>query len=243
MKKHQISKHRSFTQGRYTVTMLDDVNTTTRSNMDVPIYHAPRDTSKPSLCEGFYLPNRFRVDGLGVDVEMSVEPITRNGRHVFACTSLTVLPAENTSGLEVVERIPVSTLLTMAVKCSRVVCVYYPAHYEGDVVDHKLRAVNATRRVGATPYVEPVKLSPPKGMTWTDDAVTKLIGKPPRRRKTEITDEFLREVADVYNNAGTFPLKAVMKHFYDSPKTTADKWVSKCKEHGYIPTTKKRATK
>lgn len=222
--------------------MLDDVNTTTHST-DPNIYHAPRDISKPSLCEGFHLPNRFRVDGLGVGVEMSVEPINRNGRYVFACTSLTVLPTENTSGLDVVERIPVSTLLSMAVKCSRIVCVYYPAHYEGDVLDHKLRPVNATRRVDENPYIEPVKLSPPKGMTWTDDAVNKLIGKPPRRRKTEITDEFLQEVADVYNNAGTFPLKAVMKHFHNSPKTTADKWVSKCRELGYIPTTKKRATK
>jgi hypothetical protein len=243
MKKHQTSKHRTLTEGRYTVTMLDDVNTTTHAS-DVAVYHAPRDVSVPSLCEGFHLPNRFRVDGLNDVVEMTIDVMTRNGRHVFACTSLTVLPAKNTSGLNMVERIPVATLVKLAVKCARIVCVYYPAHYEGDVLDHNLRAVNATRRVGATPYVEPVKLSPPKGTTWTDDAVNKLIGKPPRLPNNKVTDEELRKVADVYNTAkkaGGFPTQAVIAMGYSD--RTADNRVRACKDKGFIPSTKKRATK
>jgi hypothetical protein len=144
-----------------------------------------------------------------------------------------------------VERIPVATLVKLAVKCARIVCVYYPAHYDGDVLDHNLRAVNATRRVGATPYVEPVKLSPPKGTTWTDDAVNKLIGKPPRLANNKVTDEELQEVADVYNSAkeaGIRPLQEVMRQCNLS-RRTADNRVRACKDKGLIPSTKKRATK
>ena len=225
--------------------MLDDVNTTTHSS-DVAVYHAPRDTSQPSLCEGFHLPNRFRVDGLDDVVEMTIDVMTRNGRHVFACTSLTILPTENSSGLNVIERIPVATLVKLAVKCARIVCVYYPAHYEGAVLDHKLRprSENEWMRVDETPYVFPVKLSPPKGMVWTDDAVNKLIGKPPRLANNKVTDEELREVADVYNtakSAGGFPLQAVIDMGYG--ERTADNRVRACKDKGFITSTKKRATK
>ena len=226
--------------------MLDDVNTTTSSG-HVPIFHAPKDVTKPTLCEGFHLPNRFRIDGLGAVVEMTVDATTRNDRRVFACTSLTVFPAADSSNLETVERIPVATLtklVNMAVKCARIVCVYYPANYHGAMLDHNLRpySENIRIRVDGKQHVEPVKLSPPKGTPWTDDAINTLLGTSPRRRKTSITPEFLQEVADVYNSANTYRQKAVMNHFRCA-KTTADNWIRKAKEQELITSTPKRATK
>ena len=228
MGKRKKSQHRSVTQGRYTVTMLDDVNTSTHATSP-RVWFSPRDDSKPSLVEGFHLPNRFRVDGLGVNVEMEVDEIRRGRMRFFACTSFIITPTNESEGIKDIKTLPVATLVRMAVKCARTVCMYYPAHYEGAVLDHKFRAVNATRKVGEVPFVEPVKLSPPKDAMWTDESIAALIGKPPRRRKTQLTPEFLQEVADVYNDATMYRNDAVQDYFKVG-KPTADKWIAKCKE-------------
>jgi hypothetical protein len=242
MKKHQNTNYRTLTQGRLTVTMLDDATTATMAAIP-SVWVVPNGVSVPALIEGFHLPNRFRVEGLDVPIEMEVSEFRRNGVPFFGCTSFVVTSPVETDGIKDIPKIPLATLVKMAVKCARTLCMYYPPHYEGALLDHKFRPTAWKHKVGNEPDVQPVKSSPPKGKTWSDEAINKLIGKPPRRRKTEITDEFLQEVASVYNNAGTFPLKAVMNHFHKCPKTTADKWVSKCKERGYITPNKKKATK
>ena len=242
MKNHHKKQRRSITQAHITVTMLDDVNTTTHATF-VNVYKAPQDESQPSLVEGFHLPNRFRVEGLSLPIEIEVAEVYKDGRRVFGCTSLSISPVDESETISKVEPIPVATLVRLAVKCARSVCVYYPAHYEGSLLDHKLRAVNATLRVDETPYVEPVKLSPPKGMAWTDDAVNKLIGKAPRKLKSSWTDEFLQEVADVYNSAKTFSRDAVIQKWKVKHRRTADNWIAECRKRGLITPTKKRATK
>jgi hypothetical protein len=242
MNNHHKNQHRSISERNITVTMLDDVNTTTHATF-VNVYNAPQDESRPALVEGFHLPNRFRVEGLNYSIELEVAEIHQDGRRFFGCTSLLISPKDESASISKVEPIPVATMVKLAVKCSRSVCVYYPAHYEGALLDHKLRAVNATIKVDETPYVEPVKLSPPKGKTWTDDAVNKLIGKQPRKLKSSWTDEFLQEVANVYNSAPTFPRDAVMQKWKLKHRRTADNWIAECRKQGLITPTKKRATK
>jgi hypothetical protein len=238
MKKHKTSQHRSLSEGRYTVTMLDDVNTTTSSGR-IDIYHAPRDVSKPALCEGFHLPNRFRIDGFHVPVEMNVAAVNIGGRFVMGCTALTIQPDSDSGSLKAVERMPVATWVSMAVKCARIVCMYYPAGYDGNVLDHRFRAVNARIVVNDSPFIEPLTLTPPKGFAWSDSPVSLLVGKPPQRKNNAITDEHLQEVADVYNAAKSYKNIAVRTSF-SVTKRTADNWIAKCKELGYIETTKKR---
>lgn len=244
MGKHQTPQHLSIKQGRYTVTMLDDVNTTTRRTFPRVWFH-PQDKSQPSLVEGFHLPNRFRVDGLGVNVEMEVSEFRRDGLLFFGCTSLTVTPLDESAAVTDTGKIPVATLVKMAVKCARTLCMYYPAHYEGAVLDHKFRAVNGTLKVGDSPHVQPVSASPPRGKTWSDEAISSLMGKPPRRPNNAVSLDELQAVADVYNaarEAGVRPLLAVMNQL-NYGKRTADNRVAACKKLKLIPAPRKKATR
>jgi hypothetical protein len=52
----------------------------------------------------------------------------------------------------------------------------------------------------------------------------------------EMTDELLREVADVYSGAhGSKPTIAVMRHF-DVSRPTAGRWVMEARKRGHLPT-------
>ena len=253
MNYHHNNSQRSLTEKGITVTMLDDVNTKakeTRPN----VYISPRDKSETSLVEGFHLPNRFRFDGLGVVVEMTVDAITRDGVPSFACSSLTVLPLGGSQSIETVERIKVATMLRMAVKCSRTLCRYYPANYGGAKLDHIGRPIthlgeSSGKRIteffgtAEEPTVLPLINQRSRGYQWSDDAIKKVLGQQPRRQKSSWTDEFLQEVADVYNNTLTYKRDAVIKKWDCKSPRTADNWISKCKELGYITPNKKRATK
>lgn len=244
MKKHQSTDYRTLTQDRLIVTMLDDATTATRAALPT-VYDAPLDVSRPALVEGFHLPNRFRVEGLGVPVEMEIDASERDGRRVFACTSLVIASPNKADGIKDIPKIPVSTLVKMAVKCARTLCMYYPPHYEGALLDQKFRPTAWVHKVGNRPSVIPVSTSPPRGKTWTDEAIDKLIGKPPRRPNNAVTDEELQKVADVYNTAkekGDYPLAAVMQVLHYN-KRTADNRVAQCKQKELIPTPRKKATK
>lgn len=213
--------------------MLDDVNTTASSGV-VEIYHAPRDVSKPALCEGFHLPNRFRIDGFHVPVEMTVDAVNIGGKFVMGCTSLTIQPDADSGSLKAVERMPVAMWVSMAVKCARIVCMYYPVGYDGKVFDHRFRVLENVRRVVKdSPFIEPLTLTPPEGFAWSDSPVSLLVGKPPQRKNNAITPEFLQEVADVYNAAKSYQNIAVRTAF-SVTKRTADNWIAKCRELGYI---------
>lgn len=243
MKKHHKNSRRSLTENAITVTMLDDVNTKakeTRPNVYIP----PLNRSETALVEGFHLPNRFRFDGLDVIVEMSVEAFTRDGVHFFACSSLTVLPPKGSQVVTNVERIKVATLLKMAVKCSRTLCRYYPANYEGAMLDHRgkpitvdgrLSGVRITKLFGTDePAVLPLIHQRSNNFQWSDDAIKKVLGQQPRRQKSSWTPEFLQEVADVYNSAATYKRDAVMKHWHCKHPRTADNWIRKARELGLI---------
>jgi len=245
MEKHQSPNYRKLTQGRLTLTMLDDV--TTASAATFPrVYFMPPDVSRPALVEGFHLPNRFRVEGLDVPIEIEVNAVRRDGVLFFGCTSLVATSPIEADGIKDIPKLPVATLVKMAVKCARTLCMYYPPHYEGALLDQKFRPIEgATLKVDEHEHVDPLSVAPPQGMAWTDEAINSLIGKPPRRPNNAVTDEELEKVADVYNNtkeAGGYPLQAVMQKFSFS-KRTADNRVARCKELGLIPTTGKKATK
>jgi hypothetical protein len=245
MEKHQSMNYRTLTQGRLTVTMLDDATTATRAALP-PIYVAPHDVSRPALVEGFHLPNRFRVEGLDVPIEMEVNATEHDGVRVFACTSLVITSPVEADGIKDIPKIPLATLVKMAVKCARTLCMYYPPHYEGAQLNQKFRPIEgAALKVSERVHVAPLSASPPKGKTWTDEAINKLIGKPPRRPNNAVTDEELQKVADVYNNtkeAGGYPLAAVMEVFHYT-KRTADNRVAQCKKQKLIPAPRKKATK
>ena len=245
MEKHQSTDYRTLTHGRLTVTMLDDATTATRAALP-PIYVAPYDVSRPALVEGFHLPNRFRVEGLDVPIEMEVNATEHDGVRVFACTSLVITSPVEVDGIKDIPKIPLATLVKMAVKCARTLCMYYPAHYEGAQLDQKYRPIEgAALKVSERVHVAPLSVSPPKGKTWTDEAINKLIGKPPRRPNNPVTIEELRKVAEVYNNAkkkGDYPLHTV-KQSLNYSKRTADNRVAECKKLGLIPTTRKKAPK
>lgn len=248
MKKHTKSQRRTIREGSTTVTMLDDVNTTSHATRP-PVYLSPRDVSQSGVVEGFYLPNRFRVESPGVVVEMQVRAFTDNGVTRFGCVSIEILPPNGSREVLAVERLPVATWLRMAVKCSRQLCRYYPANYEGAMLDHNGKpitvigqssGVRITKLFGTEePAVIPLERNPSKGYKWTDDAIRKVLGEQPRRRKNALTPEFLQEVADVYNAAQHYPLSAVTESFGYS-KTTVDKWIRKCRDHGLIDEKQKR---
>lgn len=238
MKKHPKDTRRSITENGITVTMLDDVNT--KHNATTPhVYIPPRDVNQEGYVEGFYLPNRFRVEGAGFVAELEVQSFTRNGVRQFGCVSIKLFPQKGSDEIVAVDRLPVATWLRLAVRCSRQLCRYYPANYLGAMLDHNgkpitveggLSGVRITKLFGTEePAVIPLKRLPSQGYQWTDDAVRKLLGQQPRRRRNSMTLDRLQEVADVYNAATTYPLKAVMKSF-GMARTTADKWVRKCKD-------------
>lgn len=245
MKKHQNADYRALTQGRLTVTMLDDVTTTTKAALP-RVWFVPSDISRPALVEGFHLPNRFRVDGFRFPLEMEVNAVRRNGVLFFDCTSLVIASPSEGEGIKDIPKLPVTKLVKMAVKCARTLCMYYPAHYEGALLDQEFRPIEGqSLKVDEYEYVVPLSTSPPRGKTWTDEAINKLIGKPPRRPNNAVTDEELQKVADIYNAVkenGGFPLAAVMDNLHYN-KRTADNRVAQCKQKGLIPITRKKATK
>lgn len=245
MEKHQSMNYRTLTQGRLTVTMLDDVTTTTTAALP-RVWFVPPDVSRPALVEGFHLPNRFRVEGLDVAIEMEVNAVRRDGVLFFDCTSLVITSPVEADGIKDIPKIPLATLVKMAMKCARTLCMYYPPHYEGALLDQKFRPIEgATLKVDEHEHVVPLSASPPKGKTWTDRHIDNLIGKPPRRPNNAVTDEELQKVADVYNNtkeAGGYPLAAVMEVFHYT-KRTADNRVAQCKKQKLIPAPRKKATK
>jgi hypothetical protein len=238
MKKHHKDTRRSITENGITVTMLDDVNTKHNASRP-PVYMSPRDVSQEGYVEGFYLPNRFRVESAGSVAEMEVQAFTQNGVKRFGCVSIELFPPKGSHEIVRTERIPVATWLRLAVKCSRQLCRYYPANYLGAMLDHngkpitvvgELSGVRITKSFGTDePAVIPLERLPSKGYQWSDDAARKLFGQQPRRRRNSMTLDRLQEVADFYNAATTYPLKAVMKSF-GMARTTADKWVRKCKD-------------
>jgi hypothetical protein len=54
------------------------------------------------------------------------------------------------------------------------------------------------------------------------------------RRRRQITDEFLRDVAAAYERAGTKPTLAVMHQFHGS-RATASRWVREARNRGFLP--------
>jgi hypothetical protein len=55
-----------------------------------------------------------------------------------------------------------------------------------------------------------------------------------KRPRQQMTDERLREVAQVYSEAGSKPTMAVMRHFYLS-RPTAGRWVGLARDRGFLP--------
>lgn len=251
MNKHHKDKRRSLTEGGTVVTMLDDVNTAQHATRP-GVYIAPRDVSQPAFVEGFYLPNRFRVEAAGVVAVLTVQAFTERGVVRFGCVSIELLPPEGAVEVVTVERLPVATWLRMAVKCARQLCRYYPANYVGPMLDHNGRPivhVGASSGVRITevfgteePAVLPIMRTPRAGYQWSDDAARALLGQQPRRQKSSWTDEFLREVADVYNGATSYKRDAVVRKWKCKSSRTADNWIRAAKEREFItPTKGKRA--
>lgn len=64
---------------------------------------------------------------------------------------------------------------------------------------------------------------------------------PPKRtsRNWVVTDEHLKEVAEVYRSAPSAPTEAVAKRFPPVSHRQASRWVAKARERGFLPPTTK----
>lgn len=98
------------------------------------------------------------------------------------------------------------------------------------------RVNGAGERVGAT-ATEVVRVA--------QLAIQEAHGTPLRRRRDRVTDELLREVAEVYQAAqakGQPPTMTVAEQFYKSHSSAA-RWVSRARKAGHLPPAGDRITK
>lgn len=83
------------------------------------------------------------------------------------------------------------------------------------------------------------------GSTWPDVVAGSLTARRPHR----LTDDHLREVAEVYKRAvtdGEAVTAAVVEHFGGEdvlPVDTASKWIKRARERGFLPKTKRGRVK
>lgn len=71
----------------------------------------------------------------------------------------------------------------------------------------------------------------------TQSAIRQAYYTPLRRRRDRVTDDVLREVAEVYRDAqaaGEPPTIAVKEHFYKSHSSAA-RWVGRARQGGFLP--------
>jgi hypothetical protein len=91
----------------------------------------------------------------------------------------------------------------------------------------------------------PYEFRPKEALAWLDklqeraaEAYAVARDRPsPRKKRTRITDEFLREVANVYRRAENSempPTREVANH-YKAPHSTAGKWVASARKKGFLP--------
>lgn len=91
----------------------------------------------------------------------------------------------------------------------------------------------------------PYEFRPKEALAWLDklqeraaEAYATARDRPsPRKKRTRITDEFLKEVANVYRmaeNSDMPPTREVANH-YKAPHSTAAKWVASARRKGLLP--------
>lgn len=94
---------------------------------------------------------------------------------------------------------------------------------------------------GASPY----DFRPKEALAWLDklqeraaEAYATARDRPsPRKKRTRITDEFLREVTNVYRMAenSELPPTREVANYFKSPHSTAAKWVAAARKNGLLP--------
>lgn len=202
---------------------------------------------RPTLVTGWIQSATFRVDGLGVAVNFTTGTAYRDDGIAFVVLeSVTVVPNVPTTDVH----LPLSRLLRAAVKASGVRGIRVPSGewWTWDVWDdptsYRLADDTSSRRGKQdspsdpcfTVYVGPITAAEESRLN------VKAITGTGRATRTTLTDDVLREVADVYYANPRRTIRAIAQHF-GIANVTVTKWVKKARERGFIdalPTTDKR---
>jgi hypothetical protein len=164
--------------------------------------------TRPTIVAGFVCPAWFVVEGLPNRVAFYCEPVKGEPNGRYAITRLHVDAVAPGDGLAKVDRLPLSTLLDLAVQAAAVIGVAYPRGYVGPtytvrgsrlVVDGG-RMVLTVKRTGEQRLTDPRIVA--AGRPTLQDERDGVTGRQPwSTRKTP--DETLRLVAEGYGQTVT----------------------------------------
>lgn len=250
MNKSVMSAHK--VQGkRKIIVTLDDPNIS-KSGASMPVipymFDLPDVFDAPTLVTGWFLPNRFKVEGFDDDISITVGRVKVGSVDVLRCTSIEVNPRNPGDALTLDERLPLATFVELATIASQVLCVAYPPGYVGDVLGANLkpmtepgkvviRGTNKWGHIEAVAWGTEVNTAKVRAMTGK--------AKPPKSND-RITDQVLREVATVYADAPNRKRYEVLYAFlrkrvnYAYTPGGMKEIVRRATEAGYIKNTKQR---
>lgn len=159
--------------------------------------------TRPTIVAGFVCPAWFLVEGLPNRVAIYCEPIKGSTQGRYAITRVHVDAATPGASVDNLERLPLTTLLDLAVQAAAVTGVAYPRGYTGPtykVRGTKLladggRMVLTDKRTGEQRLISPRIVA--AGRPTLPDERQSVTGRPPWSTRTT-PDETLRLVADGY---------------------------------------------
>lgn len=222
------------------ITLNDDGTISTPA---IPyLFELPDDFTEPAIVYGWFLPNRFKVEGFGDQVTIEVGKVPHGTVSAMRCISIEVKPAQPGGVVTLNQRLPIAAMVDLAVSASQVICVAYPPGYHGDSLGPDLKPYSPGRILRT---VDPDDWGSLSVVQWGREVNTSkvagLVGKskPPKRRGL-VPDEVLREVAKVYADAPSRERYETVAQFlrtrvgYKYETSGIKEIVSRARKAGYI---------
>lgn len=197
----------------------------------------------PTIVPGFIGAATFTVTGLAVPVEFGTGLDFRPGPPATYTISISYVLVDTSTTLAPSLDIPLAALTRAAVQASTARAVLLPKNYKALMPNSfdptTWVATDADRPPAGVPMITtddfpapfPIHVGP---LSAEEDAalLARLFGTG-RPRRSAITDDVLRETADVYRNATSDPRLAVATYFQVSPSTARER-IRKARERGLL---------
>jgi len=230
-------------KGRYTVKLSNGFS-------DLIFLHRTYDSEVPLIVDGYLLPNWFDVAGFDFDLKIWVTLVDEDSSSPYMTYGVTEVVCKHSDGFKSIQniaRIPIETLLKLALEECFVFAMWYPPDYNGDLLDYNLKKVKRSSPIKVTNWdgiAIPLyrKDAPNHEVKRIESLIAEAMGKQPRKRR-EMTSELLLEVANIYNTASANDCRSdVAAHFHVSG-SGADKLIAKARERGFITELKRKPRK